>query len=53
MKAKAALKRTMISLTKAWRAAQRKLNMVLSMNPLGWIVIAIAAISAVIEATIG
>jgi len=53
MKAKAALKRTMIRLTKSWTAAQRKLNMVLSTSPLGWIVIAIAAISAVIEATIG
>ena len=53
MMAKAALKRTMIRLTKSWTAAQRKLNMVLSTSPLGWIVIAIAAISAVIEATIG
>jgi tape measure domain-containing protein len=43
--------------TKVWAAAQRILNMVLSMSPLGWIVTAIVAIivaiSAVIEATIG
>jgi len=53
MMAKAALMRSMISLTQVWTAVQRILNMVLSMNPLGWIVIAIAAISAAIDATIG
>jgi len=53
MMAKTALISSMISLTKVWTAVQRILNMVLSMNPLGWIVIAIAAISAVIDATIG
>ena len=53
MKAKAALMRSMISLTKVWTAVQKILNMVLSMNPLIWIVIAIAAISAAIDATIG
>ena len=53
MAAKSALMGSMISLTQVWTAAQRILNMVLSMNPLGWIVIAIAAISAVIDATIG